>query len=269
MTLRHLAVVMPAYNESAGLPGFLHDIRENLAPFATQLSIVVVNDKSTDSTATVLAELATTMPELVLVNSEVNQGHGPTALAAYKAGLALHPDALLHIDGDGQFMGEELPSVVRALVTESADVVHGVRRQRTDPWFRKVLTAMVGAIVACVVGHRVPDVNTPLRAYRPEALTRLIALVPANALVPHVHFSLAERRLGLIVRYVQVRSIPRRGGVETGTMWGETPKAPVLPPKRLRSFARAALVELWQVSLRPGRAAAQRASVPLQSEAAQ
>lgn len=250
MQLHHLAVVMPAHNEAEGLPGFLAEIAEHVAPLADRVSIVVVNDVSTDSTAEVLAALLETSPGLTVVTAAVNRGHGPTALAAYRAGLALEPDAIVHVDGDGQFEGKDFPALVSAL--DDADVVHGVREHRTEPWYRRVLTGSVGLVVAVATGTRIPDVNTPLRAYRPEALSRLLELVPEEALVPHVHFSLAESRLGLRVRHVTVRSIPRRGSAATGSMWGEQAKQPMLPPPRLRDFSRRAALELWQYSLRPG-----------------
>ncbi|SDK43475.1 undecaprenyl-phosphate 4-deoxy-4-formamido-L-arabinose transferase [Cryobacterium psychrotolerans] len=250
MQLHHLAVVMPAHNEAEGLPGFLAEIAEHVAPLADLVSIVVVNDVSTDSTAKVLAALLETSPGLTVITAAINRGHGPTALAAYRAGLALEPDAIVHVDGDGQFEGKDFPALVHAL--DGADVVHGVREQRTEPWYRRVLTGSVGLVVALATGARIPDVNTPLRAYRPDVLARLVDLVPEAALVPHVHFSVAERRLGLRVRHVPVRSIPRRGSVATGSMWGEQAKQPMLPPPRLRDFSRRAALEVWQYSLRPG-----------------
>ncbi|GHD42022.1 glycosyltransferase family 2 protein [Mycetocola manganoxydans] len=254
MSLQHLAVVMPAYNEAEGLPGFLDEILEHITPLAERVSLIVVNDRSTDQTASVLTSLEKELPQLVVVTAEDNRGHGPTALAAYRAGLALAPDALVHVDGDGQFLGTDFPRILKALQLPGVEVVHGVRQKRTDPWYRAALTGCVGALAALVVGSRIPDVNTPLRAYRPAAISQLLDVVPEDALVPHVHFSLAERRLGFVVRYVKVLSIPRRGSTAAGTMWGEAVAIPKLPPKRLRDFSRRAIAEVWRVSLKPGRA---------------
>lgn len=251
LDLDRLAVVMPAYNEAEGLPGFLDELHRNLAPLARRLDLVVVDDRSTDATLEVMRDLATRLPGLTVIEAEANRGHGPTALAAYRAGLALEPDLVVHVDGDGQFHGIDLARAVRAAVSTGADVVHGVRRGRDDPWFRRVLTAMVGVAVTFAAGRHVPDVNTPLRVYRPDRLADLLELVPADALIPHVHFSIAEVRRGLDVRYVEVASLPRRGANQSGTMWG-VERRPKLPPKRLRRFARSAAVELWRVSLRPG-----------------
>ena len=257
MRLNHLAVVMPAYNEADGIPEFVRELHASLVPLAERVDIVVVDDRSTDATAEVLAELAAELPGLHVITAEQNRGHGPTALAAYRAGLELEPDLLVHVDGDGQFHGADLARLVNAALDTDADVVHGVRTGRTDPWFRRVLTASVGTLVTVAAGRRIPDVNTPLRAYRPATLRTLMAAVPEGAHVPHVHFSIAEARGGATVRYLRVASLPRRGGDAQGTMWSEgdkiAPPQPMLPPKRLREFVRRAAAELWHVSLKPGK----------------
>lgn len=252
MPRRNVAIVMPAYNEADGLDGFLTEIVSHVSPVVERLSVIVVNDRSTDQTADVLARLGKDMPELIGITSVRNQGHGPTALAAYRAGLELDPDVILHVDGDGQFLASDFPRLLDAHEQRGVDVLHGVRHGRTDPWYRKAITALVGLAVAIVVGSRVPDVNTPLRIYRPEALRFLLELVPRDARVPHVHFSLAEKRSRMRVAYARVRSIPRRGDSAHGTMWGPQRSTPVLPPKRLRVFIAAAAREVWAVSLCPG-----------------
>lgn len=255
MRLRHLVVVMPAYNEAEGIGGFLREIGADLEPLAETLELVVVDDRSTDDTALALAAVAEELPALRVITADTNRGHGPTALAAYRAGLEGGGELVVHVDGDGQFAGADLAKLVRAAVSTGADVVHGVRTGRTDPWFRRVLTLTVGAVVAMAAGRRIPDVNTPLRAYRPAALAELLSAVPADALVPHVHFSIAEARRGYRVRYLRVSSLPRRGGDAQGTMWTEAgvgpARTPRLPPPRLRRFARQAAIELWRVSLKP------------------
>lgn len=254
MQRRHVAIVMPAYNEAEGLTEFIDEIYREVAPVVEKLSVIVVNDRSTDNTGDVLKELERRHSGFVGITALRNQGHGPTALSAYRAALELNPDVVLHVDGDGQFLARDLVRLLAGQHKLNADVAHGVRRGRTDPWFRKVITALVGVIVTLTCGRRVPDVNTPLRVYRPEVLRTLLARVPENAQVPHVHFSIAEKKLGYRVAYLRVASIPRRASEQNGTMWGSQPSKPLLPPKRLRAFVRTATREVWQLSLRPGAA---------------
>lgn len=247
MTEGRIVVVMPAYNEAEGIGGFLSEISEYLSARVAHLEIIVADDRSSDSTASVVDAVAGARA----LTQRRNRGHGPTALAAYRAGLDAGADLIVHVDGDGQFSGRDIRRAVDAAQHTGVDVVHGVRRHRTDPWYRRALTACLRAAVTVATGRAIPDINTPLRVYRPEALAILVDAVGVDAEVPHVHFSLAESRGGFSVRYIEVASLPRRGGVEAGTMWGAA-AASLLPPKRLRQFVVRALAELWELSLRPG-----------------
>src|SRR6218665_1987488 len=108
----HIVVVMPAYNEADGIGGFLAEIHEHLAPLTTQLEIIVADDRSTDATATVVADLG--IPGVRAETQPRNRGHGPTALAAYRAGLRTDADLIVHVDGDGQFQGSDIARVIAA-----------------------------------------------------------------------------------------------------------------------------------------------------------
>ncbi|WP_404443860.1 glycosyltransferase family 2 protein [Microbacterium marinum] len=240
---------MPAYNEADGIDGFIREIHGHLVRECDHLDIVVADDRSTDDTARVVAGLQ--LESVSVLTQPANRGHGPTALAAYRAGLATGAEVIVHVDGDGQFAGADIARVARALVQTGAAAVHGVRQGRNDPWYRRMISGSLRVIVRPFAGRAIPDINTPLRAYRRPVASRLIQGVGTDAQVPHVHFSLIEARAGLDVRYVRVQSLPRRGATSTGTMWGTGALLTLLPPQRLRSFVRLAFMELWQISLRP------------------
>jgi dolichol-phosphate mannosyltransferase len=248
---RRVALVMPAYNEQDGIVGFLDEVIGALEGAGYEVTCVVVDDHSTDSMPEVLDDYARSHHEFSVVHATRNCGHGPTALNAYREGLARHPDLLVFVDGDGQFLGEDIVRALRLAERTDVDVVHGVRTGRTDPWYRRMLTAALGLVIAVAAGARVPDVNTPLRVYRPQALRALLGIIPEDAVVPHVHFSLAEVRGGLTRAALPVHSIPRRGATAQGSMWGGR-RVPLLPPPRLLAFVLVALRELWRWSLRPG-----------------
>jgi glycosyltransferase involved in cell wall biosynthesis len=248
VTIAHLAVVMPAYNEADGIGGFLTEVLECVTPLADRVSMLVADDRSTDGTAAAIASLA--LPQVQVLTQPTNRGHGPTALAAYRAGLATDAEVIVHVDGDGQFAGADFPRLLGALEREDVDIVHGVRRGRDDPWYRRALTGTLRVVVRPFAGRGIPDINTPLRAYRREALEALIDAVGSDAVVPHVHFSLLEARARMAVRYLPVRSLPRRGDSASGTMW-QAASTPALPPPRLRAFVREAASELWRLSIAP------------------
>jgi undecaprenyl-phosphate 4-deoxy-4-formamido-L-arabinose transferase len=154
-------------------------------------------------------------------------------LTAYRRGLCHEPDVLVHLDGDGQISGADVARLV--LATQRADIAHGVRRNRTDPWFRRLLTSALG-LVAGRSRYGLIDVNTPFRAYRPDHLLQLLRLTPTESLVPHVHFTLLERRLGWAPTPVEVEHCTRRGEGAIGTTWRGLASRVNLPSLHLLRF---------------------------------
>lgn len=67
--------------------------REHVAPLVVRITFVVADEWSTDDTVAALASI-----DDVRVEPQArNRGHGPTALAAYRAGLGLEPNLLVHV----------------------------------------------------------------------------------------------------------------------------------------------------------------------------
>jgi glycosyltransferase involved in cell wall biosynthesis len=235
-----VAVVMPAYNEE-GLAGFLVEIEAWLHPVTDDLFFVVVDDCSTVPLD--LVAPVSTLPlgsKVRVVRSETNQGHGPTAVAAYRHGIASACDVVLHVDGDGQFLGEDFPRLLEALA--GRDGVVASRAGRREPWFRRVLTRVARLTVGQgLTGH---DVNSPLRAYRVPTVEQLLARLPESPVVPHLHFALLHDRLGLDVVEIPATHRPRRGVSTTGTTWQSRRLATVVPSRRLVALAWSAWREL-------------------------
>ncbi len=234
-----VAVVVPAYNEEA-IHEFLAEIEESLAPVTASLTFLVVDDCSTQELE--LPQGGACLPlgsDLQVLRNTANRGHGPTALRAWSEGLLLSPDVVLHVDGDGQFLGEDFPLLLSAMA--GRDGVVGRRRGRREPWFRRILSW----VARSMVGEVARDVNSPLRAYRPSALQRLIAHVPCDSVVPHLHFAALHHRLELDVHEIEVTHRERRGHSAVGTTWQTRRRGlAVLPPRRLLTFAWTAWREL-------------------------
>lgn len=227
-----VAVVMPAWNEAEGISGFLRELNDELTRFDPVF--IVVDDCSTDNTADVVRALADTGVPVELHGNEQNMGHGPSTLRALRLGLDKAPTAVVALDGDGQFVGSDVASVVEKLLTSQADVVEGVRRQRNDPLYRRGVSATTRGMVWVRSGQRPQDANTPLRAYEPDVLNQLLAVLPPEASTPNLLISAICRRSGLRIMEIPVRSIPRRGSDQQGSTWKNRRKS--LPSRRFVDF---------------------------------
>ena len=232
-----VAIAIPAYNEE-GIAGFLRDIDQTFITIGRRTSIHVVDDRSTDDThQRVLALSGELSAALDVTTNERNMGHGPTALAAYRRALDSGADYVVQVDGDGQFEATDLERLVLELDV-GADVAVGVRRNRVDPWFRRLLTRLLRVYVRLFFGVRTRDANCPLRAYRKSALASLLDRLPEQPLVPNVYLTALAQHENLKVAPIEVEHRPRRGESVQGTMWGRR-RSLFIPSRLLRFVARA------------------------------
>jgi dolichol-phosphate mannosyltransferase len=236
-----VAVAIPAYNEAEGIGEFLQELDRALAPQVETLHLVVVDDASSDQTLEVLEATRPLLTgELVVIASPTNRGHGPSLVDAYTRAVALEPDYVLQVDGDGQFHGSDLRRVLVLLVDE-AHAVCGVRRFRQDPWFRMIMTRLVRAYVHASFGALARDANCPLRGYDTRILADLLPIIPENSLVPNLYLSILASRRGLALLEVDVSHRVRRGSSAEGSMLGRGARSPI--PWRLVRFSIKALQE--------------------------
>lgn len=176
-------IVLPAFNEAAGLPALLEaveDLGRRLAE-STALRVVVVDDGSTDGTASVAGGFADRLPLEVVVHPQ-NQG----LAAAIRTGLehacrqAPADAVIVTMDADNTHRPEQIPAMARA-IADGAEVViasryvHGAR-QAGVPAHRALLSAGVGWLLRLRFGlPGVRDYSCGFRAYRAALLQRAMA----------------------------------------------------------------------------------------------
>ncbi len=236
-----MAVAIPAYNEADGIGDFICEIDAALHPHARSLTLVVVDDASTDATANVLDQLRGSLHgALQVVVHSRNRGHGPSLLTAYHRALEQQPDYVLAVDGDGQFAGADLRRLL-VLLIDQAHAVSGVRRFRQDPWFRMAMTRLLRVYVRASFDVGARDPNSPLRGYEASLLSELMARLPGGCLIPNLYLTILAAQRGLALLEVDVSHRVRRGGSAVGSTWGRGSRSPV--PWRLVRFSLAALRE--------------------------
>lgn len=161
LQMHRIVVVIPAYNEER----FIGSVILKMMQFP--LTVIVVDDGSTDHTAFV-AEAA---GALVLQHGE-NKGKGVALNTGIREARQMDPDVIVVIDSDGQHLVRELPSLVRPILEEGADIVVGSRYlEKTSDvpvhrllghWFFNKLTGITSQV-------NVSDSQSGYRAFSPKA----------------------------------------------------------------------------------------------------
>lgn len=225
-----VAICMPAFNEADGLPGFIAEISGAFAD-CTHL-LVIVDDCSSDATATLVAALGA---DLCLIRNETNLGHGRSTVIGLREALRRGVPWILAADGDGQVRGADLRRVFDTAVEGNLDVVEGVRIARGDPLYRTAVSSTTRLLVRLRCGRAPADANTPVRCYRAQALERLLAGLPEGALTPNLFFSARARSGALRLAEVPIAWLPRRGGEQRSVSWQSRMRR--LPSRRFVTFS--------------------------------
>lgn len=238
-----VAIAIPAYNEAEGIAEFLLEIDQALTGHTDDVTMVVVDDCSSDDTVTVLHELAPKLnAELIVEPTGANSGHGPAALSAYRRALDTGAQYIVGVDGDGQFLGSDIRRVL-VLLEDGGDGVCGVRRFRYDPWFRMLMTRVLRVYISRLFGVATRDANCPLRGYQANLLDELLRWIPDRSLIPNVHLTILAARRGATLVEVDVNHRVRRGVSTAGTMFSSNDTFGMF--KRLAVFSLKAVRESW------------------------
>ncbi len=152
--------IIPAYNEEVALGSII------LRTLQYVDEVIIVNDGSDDKTVEV-ARLA----GAEIINHATNLGKGE----ALKSGFSAIGDAdvVVTIDGDGQHNPDEIPSLIKPIIEDGADLVNGSRYmngpEENTPAYRRVGQQVLDNATNISAGIKVTDSQSGFRAFSPAA----------------------------------------------------------------------------------------------------
>ena len=211
-----LTVVVPMYNEESGISFVVDAVRaaaDDLLALGEIAScdLLIIDDGSTDATASVAEQLAVEEPWIRVASHGRNRGLG----AAIKTGLTQATgDLVLYTDADLPFDLGELAKACRILRVYDADIVSGFRHDRTSEGPRRAVYSFVyNHLIRWVFGLRVRDVNFAFKLVRREVLDA-VELRSEGSFIDAELLVRAERAGFRVVQF-GVDYFPRSRGVST------------------------------------------------------
>jgi glycosyltransferase involved in cell wall biosynthesis len=204
-----LSVFYPCYNEEANVEPLVRKSVKVLEEMVADWEIIIVNDGSKDATRQIADRLAGEDPRIRAVHHAVNGGYGMALRSGFAAARKKY---VFYTDGDGQFDMNELDKLL--VHKDDADIVSGYRRNRQDPFMRRVNAACWGWLVQRLLKFRCRDVDSAFKLYKREIFDR-ITLKSTGALIDAEVLARAAR-LGYTIMTVPVTHLPRKAGKQTG-----------------------------------------------------
>jgi glycosyltransferase involved in cell wall biosynthesis len=152
-----LSIVVPAYQEAAGLAAGLRAIAAAALETALPFEIVVVDDGSTDTTWDVVTASGRELKQVVGVRLSRNFGKE----GAIAAGLdAVRGDACIVMDADLQHPPALIPEMVRCWRDGGWDVVEAVKASRgRESFVHRLTTRSFYRAASWLTGHDLQDAS--------------------------------------------------------------------------------------------------------------
>lgn len=201
-----LSLVIPAFNEAAGIGDALAEAHVSLTDLGYDFEIIVVDDGSKDETAAIVSELANSYPEIRLITHSENLGYGASLRTGFQAARY---ELVAFTDSDGQFYLDDIADLVD--LTQRHPIAVGWRVNRKDPWRRRFLSRGYNLLARTFLGTGVRDVDCALKVFRREVLAYL--LPESTGFFVNTEMLCRARQYGWSIAEIGVRHRPRRHGV--------------------------------------------------------
>lgn len=201
---KRVLIAIPCLNEEEMIGQVVQSLPTSL-PGIGQVDVLVVDDGSTDNTRAIAEQNGA-----LVISHPRNRGVGVSFQTALAHAVGNKYDAMVTIDGDGQFDSNDIPKLLQPVLDGEAELVTASRfidkNERPENmsqikfWGNK----RVAGLVSRLTGNQLQDVSCGFRAYGREALLNLN--LHGNFTYTHeTIISLSFKGLKIIEKPIEVR----------------------------------------------------------------
>lgn len=193
-----LSIVIPVYNEEAGLAKLFARLYPALDKLGIPYEIVFVNDGSRDQSAAILSDQFRARPDVtrvVLFNG--NYGQHMAILAGFKA---TRGEIIVTLDADLQNPPEEIGNLI-AKIREGHDYVGSIRRERQDSAWRTHASKAMNLLRERITHIKMTDQGNMLRAYGRNVIDLVNQCSEVNTFIPALAYTFARNPTEIVVEH--------------------------------------------------------------------
>jgi dolichol-phosphate mannosyltransferase len=162
------SLIIPLKNEEDNVIPLIEEITHVMQSLGEVWEVICVNDGSSDQTHERLELIKKQTSCLHIISFEKNFGQS----SAFKAGFeAAKGEILISLDGDGQNDPNDIPKLLEEL--NHHDMVVGWRKDRIDPWFKKISSKTAKVVRQKVCKDSFPDINCSLKVFRKDIYNKI------------------------------------------------------------------------------------------------
>lgn len=161
-------VVIPVKNEEENIIPLIDELEAVMKKITDRWELICIDDGSTDRTLSILRSLATKKSYLGVLSFPQNFGQS----SAFAAGFShARGEFIITMDGDRQ---NDPADIFKLIEKENdADLICGWRKERKDPWQKKITSKISNAVRSRFCRDGVHDTGCSLKLYRKQALQKI------------------------------------------------------------------------------------------------
>jgi polyisoprenyl-phosphate glycosyltransferase len=174
----YVSIVLPCYNEEAHVLLEIERICKAMDESGYSYEVLAVDDASTDATLARLRDAEDTYPQVKAVAFHRNGGAGTVRRIGTRMARGT---VVVWTDADMSYPNERIPELVRELDgNPMIDQIVGARtsEEGSHKFLRVPAKWVIRKIAEWLMGQRIPDLNSGLRAFRREVALPYLRLLP-------------------------------------------------------------------------------------------
>ncbi len=198
MSAPEVTVIVPVYNEEAGLAALFARLYAALDDMDTSYEVIFVNDGSRDRSAAILREQFQLRPQVTrVILFAANFGQHMAILAGFEHARG---DIVVTLDADLQNPPEEIAKLV-AKMREGHDYVGSIRQLRQDSAFRRHASRAMNWVRERSTRIHITDQGCMMRAYSRAIVMAINSCREVSTYVPALAYTFAQRPVEIEVAH--------------------------------------------------------------------
>lgn len=198
-----LSIIIPLFNEEESIFELNAEINGAMKDSTAEYEVIFIDDGSNDGSYDKIKAIAAEDSRIIGVRFRRNYGKA----AALSEGFRIsNGKMVVTMDSDLQDDPTEIHALMRKL-DEGYDVISGWKKNRKDPWTKKIPSKIFNLVTRMMSGIRIHDFNCGLKIYRSEVVKSVKVYGELHRYIP-----VLAKLAGFRVSELVVNHRPRKFG---------------------------------------------------------
>jgi undecaprenyl-phosphate 4-deoxy-4-formamido-L-arabinose transferase len=195
-----LSVVIPVYNEEAGLQALFDRLYPALDKLGRSYEVIFVDDGSRDRSTAMLKDQFLSRPDVTrVIVFNANYGQHLAIVAGFEH---CRGERIVTLDADLQNPPEEIGKLIAAM-DAGHDYVGSIRSARKDSWWRSVASRTMNRVRERITRIRMTDQGCMLRAYSRDIARAIAASREVSTFIPALAYTYAHNPTEVEVEHAE------------------------------------------------------------------